>query len=461
MASRKITDILSQLYTEQNVTDLLPKIDSLLSCYGQLPKTDPEWLNESDILLITYADTLQSEESSPLAALEQFSETCLKDLFSFVHLLPFFPFSSDDGFSVIDYRQVNPSCGDWSDIEKLGKRFGLCFDLVVNHVSAKSHYFLGFLAGDPRYKDFFIAMDPDTDVSKVVRPRTWPLFHRYKGAAGDLYCWTTFSEDQIDWNVKNPDVLLELIDILLFYVSRGAKIIRLDAIAYLWKELGTNCIHLPQTHRVVQLFRALLEELAPTVLLMTETNVPHRENISYFGDGHNESQIVYNFPLPPLILHTLSAQNASRLTEWAGSLHPVSPRTTFLNFTASHDGIGVRPAADLLSPEEYQNLIHLAMRHNGHVSCKTDSSTGESIPYELNLNYFDALNNPNDDSIPEETQIQRFLLSQSIALTLRGMPAVYIHSLLGSRNWNEGVRRTGQPRSINRETLNLHSLEQE
>src|SRR5690606_35016656 len=108
------------------------------------------------------------------------------------------------------------------------------------------------------------------------------------------------SADQVDLNFKNPAVLLATTRALLFYVEHGAKFIRLDAIAYLWKEIGTPCIHLPQTHQVIQLMRAVLDEVAPDVRLITETNVPHPDNISYFGAGTNEAQLVYNFALPPL-----------------------------------------------------------------------------------------------------------------------------------------------------------------
>ena len=131
-------------------------------------------------------------------------------------------------------------------------------------------------------------------------------------------------------NFKNPDVLLALLDALLFYVARGARFIRLDAIAYLWKRIGTSCIHLPQTHAVIQFWRAVLDEVAPHVLLITETNVPHADNVSYFGDGTNEAQLVYNFALPPLVLHALLRGDATHLTRWAQSLTLPSDRSHVL-----------------------------------------------------------------------------------------------------------------------------------
>ncbi|KPK76294.1 MAG: hypothetical protein AMJ79_07205 [Phycisphaerae bacterium SM23_30] len=457
MLPEKTRDKITQLYGPAQTPPLAGKIEDLLGRYSSLmPSGRAAFLSERDVMLITYADSLRQPDAYPLQAMTRFAREYFKDIISIIHILPFFPYSSDDGFSVIDYRRVNPAHGDWSDVAALAEHVDLCFDLVVNHCSASSKYFQGYLAGEPEYEDFFISLDPDTDTSCVLRPRTSPLLHRFAGAAGEKWCWTTFSADQIDFNFHNPAVLLEMLDILLFYVWRGARIIRLDAIAYLWKEPHASCAHLPQTHTAVQLMRDILDLAAPQVLLLTETNVPHADNISYFGDGTNEAQIVYNFPLPPLVLYTLTAEDAAPLTRWAQTLEPVSERTTFLNFTASHDGIGVRPAADILSPAEFQGLIELAERHGGQVSCKHDRR-GNAIPYELNLNYFDALNNPHAPAA-DQTEIDRFILSQSIALVLMGMPAIYIHSLLGRRGWPEGAAQTGHPRTINRQKLDLEQV---
>ncbi|MBN2210827.1 MAG: sugar phosphorylase [Sedimentisphaerales bacterium] len=457
--SQNVMDILRELYGIRCGEEAGRKLEDILGRYGDLRQPGAaDWLDEKDIMLITYADNLRQSGRAPLVSLHQFITEYLDGLVNIVHLLPFFSSSSDDGFAVIDYRQVDSNYGEWRHVEWLTEDVNLCFDLVINHVSASSRYFKGYLQGDSAYHNFFIEVDPDTDVSSVVRPRALPLLHEYAGMDGPKWLWTTFSEDQIDLNFCNPHVLLEMIDVLLGYVAHGARIIRLDAIAYLWKQPGTSCLHLPQTHLVVKLLRKILDEVAPHILLLTETNVPHEENISYFGDGRDEAQIVYNFPLPPLVLHTLATGNARRITDWAKNLRPVSDRTTFLNFTASHDGIGVRPAADLLNEKEFNNLIALAQRRGGDVSYKNDHN-GRPIPYELNITYYDALNDPFDDLAIEEVQIARFLCSQAIALALQGVPAIYLHSLLGSRNWTYGVQEAGRLRSINREKLDLDLLE--
>jgi len=420
-------------------------------------------VTQRDSILITYADQVRELGVSPLRTLAELCEKYLVGVVSGIHILPFYPWSSDDGFSVRDYRAVDPALGDWDDVARVGRRFRLMFDAVVNHVSAQSEWFRAFLRDDPPYRDYFIVVEgaPDLsrDLSRVVRPRALPLLTNFTTPSGEKSVWTTFSDDQIDLNYRNPEVLLEIIDVLLFYVTRGAEFMRLDAIAYLWKEIGTPCIHLPPTHRVIQLFRAVLDEVAPHVMLVTETNVPHADNISYFGDGDHEAQLVYNFALPPLTLHTFRAGNARVLSAWAASLTLPSARTTFFNFLASHDGIGLNPARGLLPQSDVDALGQQTLAHGGLVSYKHNPDGAQS-PYELNINYFDALSNP-DENEPVEMQVDRFIAAQAIMLSLVGVPGIYFHSLFGSRGWPEGVRQTGRHRTINRQKLDRTALESE
>lgn len=404
-------------------------------------------LRAVDAMVITYGDQIQEPGRAPLATLHDWLSDHLGDLVTSVHILPFYPYSSDDGFSVIDYIAVDPALGDWSDVARLSQRFKLMFDAVVNHISAHSAWFQGFLQGDPRYADYFIVLDEPVDLSAVTRPRTHPLLTTFETATGPHKVWTTFSADQIDLNVRNPDVLLALIDVLLHYVAHGARYLRLDAIGYLWKTIGTRSIHLLETHLAVQLMRAVLDAVAPDVLLITETNVPHVDNISYFGDGQNEAQLVYQFPLAPLLLNAFHSGNTRHLQAWAAGLETPSPHTTFFNFLASHDGIGVMPAAGILSTAELEELVALTLRHGGRVSYKNNSDGSQSA-YELNITLFDALSDPATSD--ESAAIDRFMVAQAIMLALAGLPGIYIHSLVGSRNDLDGLARTGHNRTINR-----------
>jgi sucrose phosphorylase len=333
------------------------------------------------------------------------------------------------------------------------------FDVVLNHVSAQGEWFQSFLRGEEKYRLYFIVVQKNADLSKVVRPRALPLLTVFGDPPDDQLIWTTFSADQIDLNYRSPHVLLEMIDVLLFYVSKGAEFLRLDAVAYLWKEIGATCIHLPQTHFIIQLFRAVLDDLAPHVKLITETNVPHADNVSYFGDGHNEAQLVYNFALPPLALHTFYTGNTDEISKWAGGLTLPSDKVTFFNFLASHDGIGINPVREILSAKEIDAMVQRSLERGGLVSYKQNSD-GTQSPYELNINYFDALSDPQSGE-NLETQIDRFIAAQFIMLSLKGLPGIYFHSLFGSRGWREGVEKTGHHRAINRQKFSLAEFERE
>jgi sucrose phosphorylase len=447
---------LTTLYGEPLGSELYAWLQERLERFN--PPEPPRPLDQRDSVLITYGDQFRSPGEAPLATLDRFASQHLQGLVSGIHILPFYPYSSDDGFSVIAYRQVNPEWGAWEDVRRLGEKFSLMFDAVINHISAGSEWFQGFLQNDERYQDYFIALDPDTDLSQTVRPRTTPLLTRFDTPDGPRWVWTTFSADQVDLNYQNPEVLKEVIDVLLTYVEQGARFIRLDAIAFLWKKPGTTSLHLPETHLVIRFFRALLDQAAPYVDLITETNVPHVDNISYFGNGENEAQMVYNFALPPLVLHTFATGDVSALRTWAASLSLPSTRVTFFNFLASHDGVGLNPARGILSEEEIERIVGRVQSHGGLVSSKTNPD-GSQSPYELNISYFDALSNPAGGE-PQELQVRRFLAAHAILLSMVGLPGIYVHSLLGTRNWTEGVQETGRSRTINRRKFRMEEVEQ-
>ena len=453
-----IQDLLLSLYGTTMPADLPERVYRLLEGYRSRIKPRDGGLSERDSILITYGDQVQRANEMPLQTLKIFCESYLPGVVNGIHILPFYPWTSDDGFSVVDYRQTDPALGSWDDITSM-QNFRLMFDGVINHISAQSGWFQKFLQDDPRYKDYFIAVEGEPDLSQVVRPRALPLLTSFKAPSGEKKVWTTFSADQIDLNYKNSDVLLEILDILLLYIERGATFIRLDAIAYLWKEPGTTCIHLPKTHTVIQFLRAAINEVAPYVQLITETNVPHPDNISYFGDGTNEAQLVYNFALPPLTLHAFHTGDAQTLSSWARTLTLPSDKTTFFNFLASHDGIGLNPARGILSDADIDSLVNKVIEHGGLISYKHNAD-GTQSPYEMNINYFDALSNPNGNE-PLELQVSRFIAAQSIMLSIIGVPGVYFHSLFGSRGWLKGVRQTGRNRTINREKLQFNELKKQ
>lgn len=462
--NRRLLEHLTALYGRPAGSDVAQQLAGLMDAWRpRLPAAGRPRrglpLTERDVLLVTYADQVREPEIPPLRSLEAFAAARLSGLVSGLHLLPFYPSSSDDGFAVKDYYAVDSTVGTWEDVARLGHAFELMFDAVFNHASAQGAWFQRFLAADPSVRDFFIVVEGQPDLTQVVRPRALPLLSEFATATGRRRVWTTFSADQVDLNLGNPEVLLRLTDALLFYVSQGARFIRLDAIAFLWKEIGTTCLHLPQTHRIIQTWRAVLDELAPHVLLITETNVPHAENLTYFGDGRSEAQLVYNFALPPLVLHSFRTGNAGALTAWARTLRPPSDHVTFLNFLASHDGIGLNPVRGILTDAEIDALVSRAKEHGGLVSYK-HLPDGSRVPYELNINYLDALSNPAGTESPA-LAARKFLTAQAILLSLQGLPALYFHSALGSRGDPGGAASSGLPRRINRQKLDRGRLERE
>ena len=449
---------LARVYGIEEADILLDRLYRMVGRYGvgaQLNQNSPN-LTARDVVLITYADMVKSssEEQSPLGALKEFCTARLKGAVSAIHILPFYPWTSDDGFSVVDYREVSPDYGTWDDVSKLGEEFELMFDLVLNHCSSKSPWFKEYVSGVEPGLNYIMEGNPKTDLSMVVRPRSTPLLTPYQTRKGERHVWTTFSADQVDLDWTSPDLLFEFLDIILYYVSIGCKILRLDAVAFLWKKIGTDCLHLPETHEIIKLIRNFLEVVAPDVVILTETNVPHAENISYFGKG-DEAHAVYQFSLPPLLLHGLLRGTSEHLTDWATNLAPPPKGCHFLNFTASHDGVGVRPLEGILPHDEILGLADEIRQKGGFVSMRRMEDGSES-PYELNSTYFSALSDPKN----EEMGMARFQCSQAVALAMKGIPAVYFHSLCGTPNDLEGYKVTKRNRTVNRKKWAQDELNQ-
>ncbi len=462
---------LAFLYGDEAARRCLPELERILRVHHahkppalveqDLGCRPCERFTEQDVILITYGDLLRGDEPSPLATLADFCDGYLEGTINTIHILPFFPYSSDRGFAVTDFETVDPHLGTWRDIHELGRRYRLMFDGVINHVSSRSRWFREFRSGHPHYRGFFISFDSPDDLPPehrrlIFRPRTSDILTPFDTIDGTKYVWTTFSPDQIDLNYKDPDVLMRVIEILLLYVRHGADIIRLDAVTYLWWEPGTRGIHLEQTHQIVKLFRDVLDLVAPHVALITETNVPHAENISYFGNGRDEAQMVYNFALPPLVLYTFYREDATALSGWARGLEQVSDTATYFNFLDSHDGIGLMGVRGVLPDEEIGFIVRRAREHGALVSYRAGKD-GEEEPYELNTTWFSALNRE-DSGEDIAFQVRRFVATRVVALVLRGVPGIYLHSLIGTRNDVEAVLATGSKRAINRTVIDAHAI---
>ncbi|TKB47735.1 alpha-amylase [Ferrimonas sediminicola] len=454
---QQLEEHLQLIYPEADHGELAQALIQALGAEGHCvmakPRLEP-W-DESDLIVISYGDSIRRQGEAPLHTLKRFFDHYLGQVATGVHILPFFPSSSDDGFAVIDYAQVNPGLGRWQDIQAIAADFRLMADLVINHCSSRSRWFEQFKAGQPPGRDYFISADPEGDYHQVVRPRTSELLKPVQTALGERHVWCTFSHDQVDLNFANPQVLVEMVKIIRLYLNHGVSIFRLDAVAFLWKEPGSNCLNLTQTHEIVRLLRTLVSFYDPRILLITETNIPNRENLAYFGNG-NEAHAIYNFSLPPLLLHTLLTGDCNALKLWQMSMPPAQMGTTYLNFIASHDGIGLRPVEGLLDDKQIADIATTMEAFGGRISWRS-LGEGGLRPYEINISLYDAMQGTLDG--PDPYQQERFLCAHAIMLALEGLPAIYLHSLLATHNDNARVENTGNNRSINRHCWDADALE--
>ena len=409
--------------------DLL--VDDVLSTLG-LDGTDgaaaggPRW-DEHDVAVITYADSITEAGKVPMQTMHELLDDLTGDVVSVVHVLPFYPASSDGGFAITDHRAVDPRLGSWDDITDLAETYTVMADLVVNHVSADHPWMEQFCNGHEPGSRFLLTAEPEDDLSSVVRPRTTPLLREIETPDGPRLLWCTFSFDQIDLDFAEPEVLLDLLRTVARLVDAGVRWFRLDAIAYLWKELGTSCVNLPQTHEFVKLLRTLLDARCPDSVIITETNVPHDQNVAYWGDG-DEAHLVYNFSLPPLVAHTMISGSAVAMQQWLAQLEPPPPGTSYFNFIASHDGIGLRPVEGLLESAEIFRLIAAAHSAGGTHS-EFDTPEGPKA-YELNVSLWDLFAGDGDP-----LGVAQFLAAHTIMLSLAGVPALYVHALLGTPSY--------------------------
>jgi sucrose phosphorylase len=444
-ARRRLELLLAELYSDDVAQGLAKE---LVECLPVRASVGGSSVNRC--LLITYGDSFRSQGERPLETLRRFLRRYLGSCITTVHILPFFPSSSDDGFAVIDYRLVDHHLGGWEDVGALSSDYELMVDLVINHCSRENLWFADFISGREPGRHYFITLPEESDVSAVTRPRSTPLISPIHTYGGIRHVWNTFSDDQIDLDFSNPDVLREFVDILFFYIERGASLIRLDAVAYLWKRLGTSCINLRETHVVVKVLRLLVDLARPGVQLVTETNVPHDENVSYFGIG-DEAHMVYQFSLAPLLLYSYVFGDASYLTTWAARLTPPPAGSTYLNFIASHDGIGLRPLEALVPEDDVARLV-ARMRDRGAFVTTREVQGGGQMPYEINVGLFPAFGGRPED-------LPAYVGAHVLMMSFQGIPALYARSLLASPNNLALVQQTGRTRSINRGHWVMEELE--
>ena len=441
----KLEFYLKSIYKDsEDINEISQEIKSILITADNSSIEKPRWTQE-DIFLISYADTIRNNSEPPLKSLKDFLDDHIEGINS-IHILPFMPSSSDYGFSVIDYYSIDPKNGSWKELRDISNSFNLMMDIVLNHSSIQSGWFKNYINGSGKGSDYFIEVGNWSGIPQVVRPRTSELFQKFETKNGDKLVWCTFSRDQVDLNFKNPKVLIEFIKIFSFYIKKGIRIFRLDAVAYIWKEENTNCINRPETHSIVKILRLIIERMDNRAILITETNVPNTENLAYFGES-NEAHWIYNFTLSPLILYTLLRGNCSILRKWSMTMPPAKNGNAYFNFLASHDGIGLRPIEGYINKNELTSLLNLMKSFGGEISYRT-SQWGDKNPYEINISFLDSLRGTFEGV--DNFMFDRFICAHTIMFSFEGVPAIYIHSLLGTRNDYESIKKGKENRSINR-----------
>jgi len=456
---KKIISILKKIYrqilTKQNIDLLKNEIVQLIEDFNKKNRLNKINISEKTSLIISYGDNIYSNQSSSMKIFQKFFQKNLEKLFDTIHFLPFYPSSSDSGFAVKDHYQIDKKIGNWSDLKKISKSKKIMADVVINHASARGLWFKNFLKRKKPGKDYFLTVNSKFNTSKVVRPRDHKLLKKIKIFEKNDYLWRTFSPDQIDLNFKNPSVLLRFIKIIIHLINNGVTIFRLDAIAYLWKQNGTKCINLSQTHEIIKLLRVVTSLLNVQTLIITETNLPEKENLSYFGKN-NEANWVYNFSLPPLLIHAFLFENSSYLNQWSRKLPSTKHGNCYLNFIASHDGIGIRPTEGILNEKTLGSFLKRLKKNGSKFSYRKVQNKSKKV-YEANITVFDALKKSDFD--PKGLFfLERYISAHAIMISFEGIPAIYFNSLFGKSNDEAKYIITGNNRDVNRYKWNFNNI---
>ena len=456
---KKISSILRSIYkpslNENDIEHLKDQIIQIIKKFNQKNLKKKITISEKTSLVISYGDNVYSNNTNSIKVFQNFFKKNLDKYFNSIHFLPFYPSSSDSGFAVKDHYKIEKRIGSWSDIKRISKSNHVMADIVINHSSARGLWFKNFLKKKRPGKDYFLTVNSEFNTSKVVRPRDHKLLKKIDIFKKPDYLWRTFSADQIDLNFKNPSVLLRFIKIVIHLVNNGVTIFRLDAIAYLWKQNGTNCINLKQTHEIVKLLRLITSLLNVKTIIISETNLPEKENLSYFGKN-DEANWIYNFSLPPLLIHAFLFENSSYLNKWSKNLPNTKVSNSYLNFIASHDGIGMRPTEGILNKKSLNNFLKRLKKNGSKFSYRKVQNKSRKV-YEANITVFDALKKSDTD--PDgRFNLERYVAAHAIMISFEGIPAIYFNSLFGKSNDEAKYVITGNNRDVNRYKWNYKNI---
>ena len=451
----KLDNIYKIFLSKKDIDYFSNQIFQMIKYFNKKKSKKKKKISEKTIVVICYGDSVYSEKKKSIKVFQSFFQKRLKNYFNTIHFLPFYPSSSDSGFAVKDHFKVENKLGSWSDIKSISRSNDVMADMVINHSSARGLWFKNFLKKKEPGKDYFFTVGPKFNISKVVRPRDHKLLKKIKIFKRPEYLWRTFSPDQIDLNFKNPSVLIEFIKIMIHLINNGVTIFRLDAIAYLWKENKTKCINLKQTHQIIKLLRIIINLLNIQTTIITETNLPEKENLSYFGKS-DEANWIYNFSLPPLLVHAFLFENSSYLNKWSKNLPNTKNGNSYLNFIASHDGIGIRPTEGLFNEKTLKNFLKRLKKNGSKFSYRKIQNKTKKV-YEANITIFDALKKSDYDK-KGKFYLERYVSAHAVMISFEGIPAIYFNSIFGTSNDETKFIITGNNRDINRYKWNYKNI---
>ena len=456
---RKLNFIYKSTKSKKELKIYADEIFQVINKYNKHGKKGKKLnITEKTSALICYGDSLlNGNKEKTIKIFRKFYKKNLDKFFEIIHFLPFYPSSSDSGFAVKDHYQVDKRLGDWSEINKQSKNTNIMADVVINHASSKGLWFKNFLANKSPGKDYFLTVSKKFDISKVIRPRENKLLKRISIFKKNNLLWRTFSDDQIDLNFKSPKVLLRFIKIIINLVNNGVTIFRLDAIAYLWKKSGSKCVNLKETHEIIRLFRIVCNSLKSKPIIITETNLPEKENLSYFGRNNDEAHWIYNFSLPPLLVHSLLFEDSTYLNKWSKKLPNTKIGNNYLNFIASHDGIGMRPVEGYLKKEKLSLLFKRLKKNGGQLSYRKVRGSLKKV-YEANITLFNAFQKTDYDK-KGKFFFERYISAHAIMIAFEGVPAIYFNSLFGTSNDEYKYIISGNKRDLNRYKWNKKKLD--
>ena len=462
-AKKDIKKILNFIYKKKplvkSIDDYAEEIFRIIKKYNSKGKQGKKIsISEKTSVLICYGDSLlNGNKEKTLKIFRKFYKKKLEKFFEVIHFLPFYPSSSDSGFSVKDHYRVDKKLGDWSDINRQSKKTNIMADIVINHASSKGLWFKNFLRNKSPGKEYFLTVSKKFNISKVIRPRENKLLKRIGIFKKNNLLWRTFSEDQIDLNFKNPKVILRFIKIIINLANNGVTIFRLDAIAYLWKRSGSKCVNLKETHEIIRLIRIVCNSLKSKPIIITETNLPEKENLSYLGVNNNESHWIYNFSLPPLLVYSFLFEDSTYLNKWSKNLPTTKIGNNYLNFIASHDGIGMRPVEGYLNKDRLSKFFKRLKKNGGQLSYRKIQGSSKKV-YEANITLFNAFQKTDYDR-KGRYFLERYISAHAIMIGFEGIPAIYFNSIFGTSNDEHKYIISGNKRDLNRYKWNKNRLE--